>query len=114
MLPAGLKERLKEAWPLWRRKLAQKGLGLGLILVLVYFGYHSIHGQRGLFAWLDVNRELEARRAELAELEARRQRLERRVEALEGDGADPDLLEEELKKLGFVKEDEVVVLAPEP
>jgi cell division protein FtsB len=81
--------------------------------MLAYFAWHAMHGQRGLLAWVDLNREIEASRAELGRLQSEREALERRVDGLRRDALDPDLLEEELRKLGYVAEGEVVILAPE-
>jgi cell division protein FtsB len=84
-----------------------------VIVALAYFAWHAVHGQRGLLAWVDLSRELEQRRAELAELRAERVAIERRVDGLRPDAIDPDLLEEELRKLGYVGERELIILTPE-
>lgn len=84
-----------------------------MIVALAYFAWHAVHGQRGLLAWVDLSRELEQRRAELAELRAERVAIERRVDGLRPDAIDPDLLEEELRKLGYVGERELIILTPE-
>ena len=80
--------------------------------VLAYFGYHALHGERGLLAWMDKSRDLEAARQELNRLTSERERLERDVQAFQRDSIDRDLLEEELRKLGYVKPNEVIVLRP--
>lgn len=80
--------------------------------LLVYFLWHGIHGERGFGAWLEVNRELERARAELARLEAERKKLEVPVDRLQPDRMDPDLVEEELRKLGYIGEREAVILVP--
>jgi cell division protein FtsB len=82
--------------------------------VLAYFAFHSIHGSRGLFAWIDRQHELETRRLELADIRAERQWLEQRVEALGPDRLATDLLEETLLGLGFVNENEVVIFDEPP
>jgi cell division protein FtsB len=84
-----------------------------LALTLFYFGWHAIHGERGLIAWVDLNHELDMAKAELVTLQAERQWLERRVAGLKQDAIDPDLLEEELRKLGYVGEREMIILAPD-
>ncbi len=99
-----------------KREAGRHWLGVILILTLAYFAYHSIHGSRGLFAWVDRNHELEIKRLELKEIRNQRQWLEERVRALgaadtEG-GIAVDLLEETLYELGFVYENEVVILDP--
>ena len=97
-----------------KREAGRHWLGVILVLTLVYFAYHSIHGSRGLFAWVDRNHELEVKRLELKQIRAERQWLEERVEALGDDGIAIDLLEETLYELGFIHENEVVILDPQP
>ncbi len=93
-----------------RRLLRAYGLLLPLLLLLVYFVYHGIHGPRGLFAWLDLRREVALVRSQLAELEAERRRLQRRVDALRPGQTDADLAESELRRLGYVGRDEFILL----
>jgi cell division protein FtsB len=81
--------------------------------VLAYFGYHAVHGQRGFLAWIDRNREIEATRQDLAAVQDERAALERRVAGFRPGHLDRDLLEEELRKLGYIKKNEVIVLTPE-
>ncbi len=81
---------------------------------LVYFTWHGINGNRGLLAWFEVSRGLERARAELARLEAERRRLEAPVAALQPDRADPDLIEEHLRRLGYVGEGELILLSSDP
>ena len=81
--------------------------------VLAYFGYHAVHGQRGFLAWIDRNREIEATRQELAAVQGECAALERRVAGFRPGQLDRDLLEEELRKLGYIKKNEVIVLTPE-
>jgi cell division protein FtsB len=97
-----------------KREAGRHWLGVILVLTLAYFGYHSVHGSRGLFAWVDRNHELEVKRLELKQIRGERQWLEERVEALGDDGIAIDLLEETLYELGFVHENEVVILDPQP
>ncbi len=90
--------RVRGHWPL----LAAAGL-------LVYFLWHGLHGERGLWAWVEVQRELGRAKAELATLEAERRRLEAPVRALQPDRSDPDLLEEALRELGYLGEREMIL-----
>jgi cell division protein FtsB len=95
------------------RHLKGRWLAVVVTAVLVYFGYHALHGHRGLLAWIDTSRDLEAARQDLARLGAERADLERQIRAFQQDSIDRDLLEEELRKLGYVRPDEIVVL-PRP
>ncbi len=97
-----------------RKQAVRHWLGVALVLVLAYFAYHSIHGSRGLFAWIDRQHELETKHLELADIRAERQWLEQRVTELGPDHLAPDLLEETLLGLGFVHKDEVVIFDQPP
>ncbi len=79
-------------------------------VILAYFGYHALHGQYGFLAWIDTSRDLKAARLELAQLKGERALLQRDVQAFQRDSIDRDLLEEELRKLGYVKPNEVIIL----
>ncbi|MEZ5824154.1 MAG: septum formation initiator family protein [Geminicoccaceae bacterium] len=95
-------------------KLARRhSASMALFLVMAYFGYHAIHGERGLLAWIDHSRLVEIRRHELAELQSHRDELQSRVDGLQENRISPDLLEEELKKLGYLRRNEAVILLPE-
>jgi cell division protein FtsB len=89
-----------------------KGRWLAIVVtaVLAYFGYHALHGRYGFLAWLDTSRDLEAARQELTGIAAERHELQRDVQSFQRDLIDRDLLEEELRKLGYVKPDEVIIL----
>ena len=95
------------------RWLAQRWTLVFACAVLAYFAYHAVHGSRGLLAWVDRNREVEAVRAELGALTAEREMLERRRRDLQPGRADRDLLEEELRQLGYVRQNEMIVLTPD-
>jgi cell division protein FtsB len=110
----GFADHLAEAAHRFRRLVRGHWLVLPLALLLAWFVYHAIHGRRGLVAWMDLRREVAAARAELEGLEAKRTALEARVRALEPSGVDADLLEGELRRLGYVEPDELVILVDPP
>ena len=85
-------------------------------LLVVYFGYHLIHGDRGLIAWWQVRGGIEAARAVVGELQAERAKLEHRVGLLRSESLDPDLLDERARHmLNLGRDDEIVILpAPAP
>ncbi|MGE3290269.1 MAG: septum formation initiator family protein [Geminicoccaceae bacterium] len=98
-LSGALIEPLKGRW-----------LSIAVTLVLVYFGYHAVHGRYGLLAWMDTSRDLAAAEEQLAALVDQRERLETDVAAFQPDSLDRDRLEEQLRLLGYVRPNEVVVL----
>jgi cell division protein FtsB len=80
------------------------------LLVVGTFAGHAIAGENGLFAWRGYTQQLEARKTELASLQAERNQLRHKSALLDPRKADPDLAEEMVRKdLGMVRPDEVVV-----
>jgi cell division protein FtsB len=60
--------------------------------VSAYFGYYAVWGERGALALEDTRAELGIRQEQLAEIRARRERLEHRIDLMKA--GDVDLLEE--------------------
>ena len=82
---------------------------LALIVVGNFAGY-AVAGPNGLLAWGGYHRDLEARKTELAKLEAEKVQLRHRSALLDPRSADPDLADEMVRdKLGLVRPDEVIV-----
>ena len=82
---------------------------LALIVVGNFAGY-AVAGPNGLLAWGGYQRDLQARKIELARLEAEKAQLRHRSALLNPKSADPDLAEEMVRdKLGLVRPDEVIV-----
>jgi cell division protein FtsB len=86
---------------------------LVLVGLLAYFGYHALHGRFGLYSWLDLSDEIVTVREEVEVLGKERRALEHLVTRLSPDANDPDLLEQEVRRtLGYIREDEVIILMP--
>ena len=68
-------------------------------LGLLYVGYQSVQGERGLLGWVERSAEVEKTRAEVAALAEERRRLERRVSQLRTESLDLDLLDQEARRL---------------
>ncbi|WP_376091056.1 septum formation initiator family protein [Roseomonas sp. CCTCC AB2023176] len=64
-----------------------------------YFAYHAMHGTRGLLARDARIAEISAARVVLAEAEAERDMMERKVAGLRSDRMDRDVLEERARAL---------------
>ena len=97
--------------PKKRLSLIRRAVLPGLALVIVgTFAGHAVAGPNGLLAWGGYHRDLAERRAELASLEAERDRLRHRSALLNPRKADPDLADEMVRKdLGLVRPDEVIL-----
>jgi len=82
---------------------------LALIVVGTFAG-HAIAGPNGLLAWGGYHRALQAREAELAQLDKQREQLRHHSTLLDPRKADPDMADELVRKdLGLVRPDEVIV-----
>jgi cell division protein FtsB len=83
--------------------------------VVAYFAYHTIEGDRGVVAWLKLREQSEAARAEVQDLRAERQALERRVAAIKPGSLDLDLLDERVRAvLNHARKNETVVYERRP
>lgn len=75
---------------------------LGLLLgmgAVIYFAYHTVQGERGLMTYLTLESRLEAVRADRAAAAAERAHWEREVRLLRPESLDPDMLDEQARRL---------------
>jgi len=87
---------------------------IGLSL-LGYLAYHAVEGERGVIAWHQLTKRVAATRASLAESEARRSALARKVALLRPDNIDLDMLDEQARRiLMLAAPDDLIVLSPRP
>lgn len=87
---------------------------LFFILVLVYFCYHAMDRDRGLFALVQLNKELEQAQLELDVTRAERIKLSYHTKLLKAESLDLDLLDEQARKiLGYSAPEEKIYLVLE-
>ncbi|GAK32900.1 cell division protein [Iodidimonas nitroreducens] len=85
-----------------------------LVLLLGYFLVHSIMGQLGFLALRDLSRQTDIMERKAAQIAQKRAALEARVALLRPDHLDPDMLDEQVRRsLGFVHQDEILILNPD-
>jgi cell division protein FtsB len=77
---------------------------------LAYFGYHAIYGEAGYVAWRETRVETARLAVELAAARARNAELEAAIAGLRPERPDPDAVETALRRLGYVRPDEFVVI----
>lgn len=78
--------------------------------VIAFFGFYALFGSNGLLAWGDYAQRYEKRTAELARVERERAVLANRVTLLDPRHANPDLVDELVRKdLGLAHPDEVII-----
>ena len=89
------------------RRVAMPALA---VIVVGTFAGHAIAGPNGILAWGSYHRELQQRKAELAQIEEQRTQLKHRSDLLDPRKADPDMADELVRKdLGLVRPDEVII-----
>ncbi len=85
------------------------GPGIALLTLLAIAGY-AVLGPTGVLAWGEYRKELDTSGTQLAQLEIERDALANRVNLLDPNGADPDLIGELLRKeVNVVHPDEIIV-----
>ncbi len=101
--------------PAIRRVESQKlyakfGGPLLLAVSIFYLTFHSLAGERGVYALLKEERKLEILTADLKQTEAERKDIEHRVRLLSSGSLDLDLLDEQSRSiLGVSGESELVI-----
>jgi cell division protein FtsB len=77
----------------------------------LYFSYHAVVGSRGLLAWRQLTRDIEATEQELTAVRAERQELEDKVRRLRPDSLDADLIDEVARgRLSLAEPLDVIIL----
>jgi cell division protein FtsB len=78
---------------------------------IVYAGYHLFHGQRGVFALISKQHELEQAQEKLDQLKSQQAVMENKVKRLNSHSLDADLLDEQARRvLGYAGKEEVIYL----
>ncbi|MEL7728361.1 septum formation initiator family protein [Citromicrobium bathyomarinum] len=94
-----------------RRERLTQGLALAALLLM---GGMAIAGPSGVFAWSDASAALAQHETRIAMLQEQRDDLRQRVDALDPDNADPDMVVEMMRRnLNVVHPDEVILPKPE-
>lgn len=81
-----------------------------VFLLLCYFSYHALNGERGVFAYLRLTKELTDLQNQYDTVKSQRETLESRINRLHPKTLDTDLLDEISRKdLGLVGENDKVI-----
>jgi cell division protein FtsB len=97
--------------PKFRKRLrGALGPALAAVAVLAIIGY-AFAGPTGLFAWGDYRQAVTSKKVELAELRKRELELRNQVKLLDHRRADPDMVDELVRReLGVSHPDEVIIM----
>jgi cell division protein FtsB len=103
-------EKSMAATDIKRRARHMVGPMLGCLLA-AYFVYHSIQGDHGALAWRQLDLLINEAEGSLATLEEQREALESRVGMLRPESLDPDMVEEQGRRLlNFSHRDDVLLI----
>ena len=81
-------------------------------LFVSYFLVHAFHGDRGIIAWMHVQKQVSAADETLKSTRAVRRDYERRISLL-SNGIDADMLDERARLMaGLVRPDEYIIVVP--
>ena len=85
----------------------------GLVLagtLVVFFGFHTIFGERGLMMRADIDREIQSARETLALLNKQNHFLEHRIKLLRSGAIDADMLAEIARaNVGMYNKNDVII-----
>ena len=80
------------------------------LTIIAFFGGYALFGSNGVLAWGGYSQKYEVRAAELAAISKQRNQLAHRVALLDPRHANPDLVDELVRKeLGLTQPDEVII-----
>jgi len=81
------------------------------ICAVGYFAYHAIRGDRGLLALRELSHRVEMARLEHATIKSQRMQLEHKVQLLNSNSLDPDMLDERARvMLNYGLDDETIII----
>ncbi len=94
------------------QRLAQKAFAPFMALsIMSYFIYHSIQGDRGILAWVQIHECLRQVELQLKEVTQEREELEEKVHDLRPESINRDLLDQQVRlQLGYSRPDEIIIL----
>ena len=80
------------------------------LLILAYFVYHNLVGNRGLLNMPSLNKEIEQKKALLSSYKAEKEYLQNRVNLLYDENINKDILDEIARDyFGLIGEDEICI-----
>ena len=93
-----------------RRLLNQALLPMGCLIAMAYFAHHALFDDHGLRKLLILRQQIVAESQARDAEKAKRLELEAKVQGLQGQHIDPDLLDERAREtLGLARPDEIII-----
>lgn len=79
-------------------------------LFVCYFLVHAFHGDRGIIAWMHLQKQVSVAENTLAETRVTRERFQRHINLLRSEQLDADMLDERTRVMtGLVRPDELII-----
>ena len=86
-----------------------------MVFAVFYLLFHALHGERGIYAYIRDTRELSQLQHSLEATRLEREQVELRVRHMRDGSIDPDLLDEQMRRMmGVMTPGEVVILGKNP
>ncbi|PPR11586.1 MAG: hypothetical protein CFH41_00457 [Alphaproteobacteria bacterium MarineAlpha11_Bin1] len=80
-------------------------------LFVSYFLVHAFHGDRGIIAWMHVQKEVSSAEQTLVSVREVKQNYERRISLLKTEHLDADMLDERVRiMVGLARPDEYIII----
>ena len=96
--------------PALGQMLRRAGLPAAALILMGFFGYYAVLGPNGILSYREYTRQLERKQREYEVLAKRRAELKNRVGLVDPRHADPDMVDELVRKeLNVAHPDEVIV-----
>ena len=84
---------------------------IAIVFVCLYFGFYTVNGDRGLFHYMHLSREIAYAKQVAAKYHNEKVKLENKVHLLSSESLDLDLLDEQAKTvLNLVRDDEFIII----
>jgi cell division protein FtsB len=100
---------MKQARKIWNIVRSATTPALAFIII-AFFGGYALFGSNGVLAGFEYRQMLERRQSELALIQKERDELHNRVALLDPRHANPDLVDELIRRdLGLASPDEVII-----
>lgn len=78
--------------------------------LICYFSYHTLSGERGMLALIQLTQKVDRMENELDLVRAERLSIEHKVTLMRPDSLDLDLVDEQARRsLGYANKDEIVI-----
>ncbi|MCP5369978.1 MAG: septum formation initiator family protein [Rickettsiaceae bacterium] len=85
-------------------------LNIVVLLLICYFIFHSIYGDRGMISYFKLQAQLKNQHQKLASLRAERLEIENSTKLLRDDSMDKDMLDEKIRTvLGMSQPNEKII-----